>query len=1820
MAGSLFPLVPSVSLLLCLWLSGCWAGWRYRTRIGSYILFTTRTTIYLEYEGTSFVQWDIPILCSVEDKSSPQTTMICSVAGTHRIMPGVRTPTFEDKERYLTVNVDLNCFLWYDYSIQSSMNTTHHNLAKDLIVWIYDPENADSSEVKKIASKPPAYSRALSKQFSNLGQVPTMKTYFRGIEFTEAQFMDEGFWKIAVNPGLDDIIAHIHGKTITFHGCFVAPSPVVIPETESPVPDVYDISISSPVGSDVMVIWAACFPTTAVLLTDIGVFRTSNGFQTSEEIKFPSTVLDRAMAQHVYDAAIVFHYYFFLIEDAVYVANSSNFYRVGEDKGFPENGVIGIRSRTWCESIYPESETILTALLVWTENVIYFIAASHDRPFSVLQVMDVETLKKTVGFRKNVDLTIINACYDSVPSEVSILLACVRCSSTRTFYLVAYDEERSVWSLRDFSLPVPTVKVMEIEVISSARSAMLLWDSDKVYYTYKANRVNGYMMEAGTDKILSAASEGTSIHQIIIDFDGNTVIKMKNNIMFFLKFNMKDVIRLNAWEKESKTYILYVNPLSDLYLLTINDSNIVRQTYPLKTEIFSATHALNEVCPYISFQHSVKLNVYYVDKGENVTFWTQIVFLENLGLSTEVTMYRAHLLKRKSNLQYEIARGICTKNETTVLYHNHDYSKDQNYEEAIIFSEGVMTIDLRPSETGRTCISNNKQFFIVIGCSPTRHIDVEKPSSCKKENFIVNIPAESLWTKTDGKGLEVEYNMEKFGCPIEAYYADPFRPTVVLYDRETPVRTVQANYILWEVNNRKDFNYNSTMEQVQCLREAQSWFSMGSKKTENMTNVWIDEFWGPQNYKSCFEVEHGNLGDLDEPYEILNHSGINSIIWPQYHTGIYMFKLKIVDPNFSFCDFEIFFAVRTYGVIKRPNIAKIIGWSAFIVILFLGTLVFSYFRYRTNTGDYFIFSTRTTIYLEYEGTAFLEWDVPLLCIIDDKNLPQTTLNCPVPGTHRIAPIVKPPSAAEMERFLSVKADVNCFMWYIYQDTSGLTHANPKQSIKLWIFDPENADESEWNYTATSPSVYSKTLSKQFWNLGETPLVKTVSGGRKYHEKEFNDGIWTIEVPTLTNDNIAEIHGKTFTFQDCFVLATPFVIAQPVFHLGFETDTSISSPAGSPAIVTWDACYPATAVLVTDFGTFYTNDGFLTMEEIRFPAHIIDSALIHSVKDVAVMFPDVFILIEDKLYKATEEDIYSIGDVYNVPNTGVKGVQTKTWCSNEYPLIDRLLSEVIIWTDDELIIGFPNDQYSPLTDTSLLKEQLQLQRATDLLLISACYDSLTAIIAVLIECIGCITTKILLLAAYNEGTTEWNLRDFSLTSSISGDIHMEVITSAVTSMVLWDDDKVFYTYKENKDYGFLQVSGTDKTFSAASEGSTIHQLIIDYNGNTIIKMKNNVIFFFKFEMGDTVKLAPWEEEKTHFIFYCNPSGDMYLLTIDGRDIKRQIYPLKLEAFSAAWKLDETFRFYHKQDYSRLLDYEASIRLSQGIMTVELHPSLSGKTCDLKFKLTHLRVGCPPGKILHVLGKPSECDDFKFTVPWKSLRNKTIQEDLEIDYDLQTYGCPIDVHYADIFRPTIGLYIDNEFLSIVDANYVLWEMNGRNDFGYNATMEQVRCVNRAQSWNSMIYSYGINETSSITPEEADMIWGPHNYASCFATITEDLSDLDNPYEILNHSGINSITWPQYNTGIYMFRLKIVDPNFSFCNFFALFGVRTYGIIERPNWLVVAGWSTMLVTLFLGVLVFSYFRYVKTFRTLNFVDPILTPSPRASVIQPTDGLKKE
>ncbi|XP_062830840.1 cation channel sperm-associated auxiliary subunit epsilon isoform X2 [Anolis carolinensis] len=816
-------------------------------------------------------------------------------------------------------------------------------------------------------------------------------------------------------------------------------------------------------------------------------------------------------------------------------------------------------------------------------------------------------------------------------------------------------------------------------------------------------------------------------------------------------------------------------------------------------------------------------------------------------------------------------------------------------------------------------------------------------------------------------------------------------------------------------------------------------------------------------------------------------------------------------------------------------------------------------RYATNTGDYLIFSTRTTIYLEFEGTTFREWNIPPLCTVGDKTMQRTTLHCSVPGTHQIGPVVTVPSPDDEERFLSIIADVNCFMWYIHQDVHRLSKKFSVQHLHAWIFDPENAEGSEINHTATSPPIYSKTLSKQFWNWGESPTISTFFGQKMYTAPLYNDGIWTHRVPTLSNDNIAMIFGKAVTFQDCFILDTPFVIAQPVQHLSNPAYIPVTSPPGSLAQVTWAACFPLTAVLVTDFGIFFTSDGFLNTEIIKIPAKILNTTLYNSVNDVAIAFPNVFILIGDMLYKASEYEIIKIGSGHNVPDSKIIGVQAKTWCSAEYPSIDRPLSDLLIWTAEEIIRGFPNNFFIPLVDMGLLKERLNFRRNLQLIIITACYDSLTTVIAVLVQCTGCLATDILYLVFYNEASDSWTLGDFSLAPSATGHMSMEVLSSARKSMVFWDNDLIFYSYKENTDHGFLKISGTTIPFSAAAERSAIHQIIIDYGGNAVIKLNNNVLYFFKFEMNDVVKLPAWQNPTRHFVFYLNPAGDLYILSIDARVVQRAVYPLKLEVSSAAWKLGEvcpyisfhhnmnqniyyldmgdsvafwaqivflenlglsvdievfngnllkkdtylhyeiargictknqTITFYHEEDYSKVFDYESSVILAQGVVTVEIQPSSAGKTCDKKVKLTHLRVGCSPEKRIEVAGKPTECENITFTIPWSSLINPTKEEDVEINYDIKTYGCPLEVDYEETFRPTVLLYMGERAIGTVEANYVLWEMNGRNDFNYNSTMEQVRCLNTAQTWQKAIEK--INRTSSLTPDEVESLWGPRTLA--------------------------------------------------------------------------------------------------------------------------------
>ncbi|XP_057625901.1 cation channel sperm-associated protein subunit epsilon-like protein [Chionomys nivalis] len=104
--------VGAVAVLLW-WLSCCGlAVWRYAINGSDYSILSTRNSIELEFEGTSFSSWSIPENCKVQNPNSPTTLLHCATPGVHTIKPNVGGQT-QEEERYLIVGDSHVCFLWY---------------------------------------------------------------------------------------------------------------------------------------------------------------------------------------------------------------------------------------------------------------------------------------------------------------------------------------------------------------------------------------------------------------------------------------------------------------------------------------------------------------------------------------------------------------------------------------------------------------------------------------------------------------------------------------------------------------------------------------------------------------------------------------------------------------------------------------------------------------------------------------------------------------------------------------------------------------------------------------------------------------------------------------------------------------------------------------------------------------------------------------------------------------------------------------------------------------------------------------------------------------------------------------------------------------------------------------------------------------------------------------------------------------------------------------------------------------------------------------------------------------------------------------------------------------------------------------------------------------------------------------------------------------------------------------------------------------------------------------------------------------------------
>uniref|UniRef100_A0A2K6B059 Cation channel sperm-associated auxiliary subunit delta n=1 Tax=Macaca nemestrina TaxID=9545 RepID=A0A2K6B059_MACNE len=264
--------------------------------------------------------------------------------------------------------------------------------------------------------------------------------------------------------------------------------------------------------------------------------------------------------------------------------------------------------------------------------------------------------------------------------------------------------------------------------------------------------------------------------------------------------------------------------------------------------------------------------------------------------------------------------------------------------------------------------------------------------------------------------------------------------------------------------------------------------------------------------------------------------------------------------------------------------------------------------------------------------------------------------------------------------------------------------------------------------------------------------------------------------------------------------------------------------------------------------------------------------------------------------------------------------------------------------------------------------------------------------------------------------------------------------------------------------------------------------------------------------------------------------------------------------------------------------------------------SGYTSDgnTKYKLVSSTMST---LTVDIANKEISCVDIKPLVGAKSLlshiwefydpgfQGRQSSKDLHVFYSYQQLGCPLLVYYDTPWKPVVELWKKDRFQEVVDAEYVLLEVNGQFSYSYSLTAKSAMCTSQPQNWTTMIKESG-----------GPFFWNRENYVSCHDPNNDaPLRWPDVQYQILGGRTANQIIF-SHNNGFYVFYISIVDPYYSYCQLETVFSIYVYGAF--PVQLVSAGVvmvlliSSMLGSVWLAYMIPRLLRTARGRRMTSFV----------------------
>ncbi|TKC46299.1 hypothetical protein EI555_014154 [Monodon monoceros] len=235
----------------------------------------------------------------------------------------------------------------------------------------------------------------------------------------------------------------------------------------------------------------------------------------------------------------------------------------------------------------------------------------------------------------------------------------------------------------------------------------------------------------------------------------------------------------------------------------------------------------------------------------------------------------------------------------------------------------------------------------------------------------------------------------------------------------------------------------------------------------------------------------------------------------------------------------------------------------------------------------------------------------------------------------------------------------------------------------------------------------------------------------------------------------------------------------------------------------------------------------------------------------------------------------------------------------------------------------------------------------------------------------------------------------------------------------------------------------------------------------------------------------------------------------------------------------------------------------IQAILMDPQLQVDVC----KTALISVGCDLEKKIVIQNEISACyngildpvalqDNYSYVIEREaydpSFRGQKATEDLEVPYHYEKLGCPILVYYDTPWKPVVELWRAGKFQEVVEAEYVLLEVNGLFTYTYSLTADMALCSSQPQNWTTIAKTAG---------SKGPFAWDRENYVSCHDPNTNaPLRWPKVPYQILGGPTENKVVFDQRN-GIYIFFISIVDPYYSYCHLETTFSVYVYGAFPLP-----------------------------------------------------------